>query len=725
MQYYEEIKEYLAQKGVADRQELENAFPGAELSPILEQLLENADALLTRKKKYASLAYMNCLKGPLEIKRGGFGFVRVAEGGDIFVGAAQLGGAFHGETVLVKIRKEGERNREGEVIRVLTPLPYRVTGTFEKTGNAAFVLCDNGVTPDIYIPHQEFHGAKNGQKVLVGIYRRAVGNSAPKGSVQEVLGYPGQPGVDILSVARSFGLYAAFPEEVQKEAEALGDTVDPKDLQGRELLFHQRVFTIDGEHSKDFDDAVSIELASNGNWKLGVHIADVSHYVRKGTALDREAFSRGTSVYLLDRVVPMLPEGLSNGLCSLNEGVERLTLSCFMEISPEGKVVSHRIAKTAIRSCHRLTYANVNRMLEEGDEALIEKYQDIIWDLRQMQELAQIMRKLRFQKGSIDFEVGEAEIELNDAGKPVAIHARKQRTAEKIIEEFMVTCNNVVAEVFAQSELPFIYRIHEVPDDERIRELSVFLSNFGYRLPVAERLKSKTIQTILEKSKGTSAENIINRVTLRSLKKARYSTQNAGHFGLASGAYSHFTSPIRRYPDLAAHRVITDYIEGRMDYDSLKPLEEELEQVSKHSSERERNAIDAERQVEAMKKAEYMLSRIGKSYEAVVSGVANTAIFVELENTVEGIIPLSEMKSDYFIYYKELYCVIGERTKQRINLGDVVRVKVRDVDAEHARVEFMLLGSSARREQERKKKVGGRKNGSRHQNRRNKQKSKA
>ncbi len=723
MQYYEEIKEYLEEKGIAGAEQIAQAFPEAKLSEVLPALEANADALLTRKKKYASPKYLNYLKGPLEIKRGGFGFVRALEGGDVFVGASQLGGAFHGETVLVKIIKEGEKNREGEVVRVLSALPYRVTGTFQKSQKAAFVLCDNSTVQDIYIPRKNEHGARNGQKVLVCIQKRAVGSQSPEGEVEEVLGYPGQPGVDILSVARGFGLYSHFPVEVQKEAKNLGDCVSQKDLEGRELLYDKRIFTIDGEHSKDFDDAISIERGENGAFILGVHIADVSHYVRKGTALDEEALSRGTSVYLLDRVIPMLPEELSNSLCSLNEGVIRLALSCFMEITPAGKVISHRIVKSAIRSCHRLTYPQVNRMLEENDEALIRQYEDIIWDLREMKKLAQTMRELRTKKGSIDFEVGEAEIELNAAGKPVGIQLREQRTAEKLIEEFMITCNNTVAEVFAQAELPFIYRIHEVPDDERIRELSIFLSNFGYRLPVGE------------KRKGTSAENIINRVTLRSLKKAIYSTQNAGHFGLASEAYSHFTSPIRRYPDLAAHRIITDYIEGRMDDKGLGKLEAELAEIAKHSSERERNAIDAERQVDAMKKAEYMQQFIGKSYEAVVSGVANSAIFVELENTVEGIIPLSEMKSDYFVYYKELYCVIGERTKKRVNLGDVVTVKVKEVDVEHARVEFSLLkfpkeerAEAPKRQTGQKnqaQKTGGRKNGNRNQNRRNQQKGKA
>ena len=727
MQYYEEIKEYIGQKGFAGYEEIAKAFPKADANAVLAALEENADILLSRKKKYALPEQLGCLKGPLEIKRGGFGFVRAEEGGDVFVGASQLGGAFHGETVLVKITKEGEKNREGEVIRVLTALPYRVTGTFQKTQKAAFVICDNGTVSDVYIPRQKEGGAKNGEKVLVSIVKRAMGTQSPEGEIMEVLGYPGQPGVDILSVARGFGLYSTFPDAVQKEAKKLGDSVTEKDLVGRELLYDKRIFTIDGEHSKDFDDAISLEKGEGGNAILGVHIADVSHYVRKGTALDDEAFSRGTSVYLLDRVVPMLPEELSNGLCSLNEGVVRLALSCFMEVTPEGKVVSHRVVKTAIKSCHRLTYPEVNRMLEDNDAALIAKYQDIIEDLRGMKKLAETMRALRVKKGSIDFEVGEAEIELNAAGKPVGIKLREQRTAEKLIEEFMVTCNNTVAEVFSQAELPFIYRIHEVPDDERIRELSVFLSNFGYRLPTGEKLSSKTVQTVLEKSKGTNAENILNRVTLRSLKKARYSTENAGHFGLASGAYSHFTSPIRRYPDLAAHRVITDSIEGKLDFQRLDKLEAELMEISKHSSERERNAIEAERRVDSMKKAEYMQQFIGKSYEAVVSGVANTAIFVELENTVEGIIPLSEMKSDYFVYFKEMYCVIGERTKKRINLGDVVQVKVKEVDVEHARVEFSLQKFPKEEEEkgQNKERKIGEKNGNRNQNRRNQQKGKA
>ena len=627
-----------------------------ELRDILTELCIEGKIYMTKKGRYMSVeGESSTVVGKLVCNaKGFFGFVICDDENesDIFISGDDMGDAINGDRVIVHIddNDNAKGHRQGHITKVLERGNKVIVGVIYKEKERYFyVRPDNRkIYSKIIIAQSDAMTAQMGDRVAVQVTRYS-DKKKIFGEVISVLGQQDSLKSCIEGIILGNDIKQEFDKETLNEADKIPQTVTESQFAGREDLRDMIIFTIDGDDARDFDDAVSLTLKDNGNYYLGVHIADVSEYVKEGTALENEAYKRGTSVYLADRVIPMLPTSLSNGICSLNPQVDRLTLSVFMEITGDGNVVSHKLCKSVICSKERMTYNNVNKMLEDSDEELCERYKHILPTLKLMEDLAQILKNKRTLRGAIQFDFPESHIVVNENGEPIEIEKEVRGTSNKMIEEFMVTCNNVVAEVFAQSELPFIYRIHEVPDDERIRELSVFLSNFGYRLPVAERLKSKTIQTILEKSKGTSAENIINRVTLRSLKKARYSTQNAGHFGLASGAYSHFTSPIRRYPDLAAHRVITDYIEGRMDYDSLKPLEEELEQVSKHSSERERNAIDAERQVEAMKKAEYMLSRIGKSYEAVVSGVANTAIFVELENTVEGIIPLSEMKSDYFI----------------------------------------------------------------------------
>lgn len=660
----------------------------------LEELAGEGEIIKTKKGKYASLAYKGYVKGELEIKRGGFGFVR-CEDGDIFVAVKNLNGALNRDIVAVK-RLDGERtgdnqHAEGKVVKIFSDTPYLLTGTFRKMKKCAFVICDDQTVEDIYIPKTDAGGAKDGQKVLIEVTKRGSGKLGPEGRVQEVLGYKGSPGVDILSVARSFGLVEDFPEEVQKELSNLELTIPQTELMRRETQFAKRIFTIDGADAKDLDDAVSIEQLKNGNMLLGVHIADVSHYVRERTRLDREAYHRGTSVYLVDRVIPMLPRVLSNGICSLNPNEIRLTMSCFMEIDARGKVVSHRLAKTAIISKYRMTYQDVNKMLEEKDQTLIAKYSEIYEDLQKMAVLASTLRSVRMKKGSIDFDLDEAKIKLDSQGHPVEIGLRERGTAEKLIEEFMLTCNTTIAEQFFLADLPFLYRVHEVPDVEKIRELGIFLSNFGFHIKGAANLHSKALQDILNKSKGTKNENIINQVVLRSLKKARYSENNAGHFGLAFSSYTHFTSPIRRYPDLVVHRIISDFLSGRLTGGRIKWLEENLPEIASKTSARERLAIDAERQVDDMKKAEYMQKFLGEEFEGVVSGVASSAIFVELPNTVEGVIPLSEMKDDYYVYFKDLYCVIGKRLKRRINLGDAVRVRVKAVDVDAARVEFSMV----------------------------------
>lgn len=692
MKEYEKIIEFINREEVVSGEQLLEQFHSMDteknIQKALKALLEAGEIVKDRRGRICSLEYLGYDKGILEVKRGGFAFVR-ADGDDIFISSSDQKGALNGEMVLVRLTTDAVfgKHREGKVERVLSKT-FITTGTYKKEKNAAFVICDDRTVADIYIPKNASLKAQSGQKVVVELTKRAAAGKGPEGRVIEILGKKGDPGVDILSVARGFGLVQEFPEKVCQELEHLSLRIDESELMRREILFDKTIFTIDGDDAKDLDDAVSLERLNNGNWLLGVHIADVSHYVREGSALDREALKRGTSVYLVDRVIPMLPQELSNGICSLNPQEVRLTLSCFMEFTPKGVQVSRRLAKTAIRSKHRMTYKDVNRILEERDAKLLIKYQDIIEPLQDMAALAAILRRARFKSGSIDFDIPEAKIQLDSQGKPQQIALRERGTAEKLIEEFMLVCNNTVGEESLYLELPFLYRIHETPDPDKMRELAIFLKNFGYRIKGLSNLHSKALQEILISCEGTEQENIINRVMLRSLKKAKYATDNVGHFGLASRAYSHFTSPIRRYPDLMVHRILKENMQTPLSKNRIAKLEEILPAVASRSSERERHAIEAERRVEDLKKAEYISNYVGESFDGVVSGVTPTALFVELPNTIEGVIPLSAMKDDYYVYFKELYCVIGERTKRRYNLGDQVRIIVKDVNIDEARVEF-------------------------------------
>ncbi len=632
---------------------------------------------------------MELIKGRLQLKSGGFGFVG-AEGGDIFIPADNRNGAFDGEEVTVQILPEKRRggNREGIVREIASKLPVQVVGTVDKSRNAMFVVPDDHITEDIYISKQKNGGAKNFDKVVVSVVKRGDRNKSPEGEIIEVLGKTGDKGVDILSFARRFGLVAAFGEEVEQEAANL--EFRETDTKGRLDLRGETVFTIDGADAKDLDDAVSLETLPNGNYKLGVHIADVSHYVRQNGELDKEALKRGTSVYLVDRVVPMLPEKLSNGLCSLNPHEDKLTLSCIMEINPQGEVVGHTFAKSVIKSAERMTYTNVNKVLA-GDPELSSRYAHIKDTLIAMNELAAILRERRFARGSIDFELEEPKILLDENGVPISIQPAQRGDGEKLIEEFMLAANITVAEQHYFMQIPFLYRIHETPDGDRMRELAIFLSNFGIRLSGYQNIHPKAVQAVLNKVQGTEEHNIINRVTLRSLKKAKYDMLPVGHFGLAAERYCHFTSPIRRYPDLMVHRIIKAVLDGKADEKYTQRLEENLPDIAYQSSMRERNAIEAERAVQGRKMAEYMTRFIGEEFAGVVSGVTRFGVFVELPNTIEGMIPLSEMKDDYYVYFEKQYCVIGERTKKKIRLGDKVKIKVVSSDVEASRIEFAFV----------------------------------
>ncbi len=678
----EEIEKriYVLPEQLADALELEPA----EMMQELTQLEQEGEICYTKHKKVALASTMGFFKGVMDCKKGGFAFVRTAKHGDIFIAPDQKQGALHGETVIVKLtkRQDRERNLEGRVHRILSVLPMQVIGTTQSTRNTMFVVCDVPIE-DVYITKGDTLHAKNQQKVVVSIERRGVQGRSPEGRIVEILGDVGDTAVEILSVARKFGLIAEFDEKCQ--AAAAQAQASPQSMEGRKDCRDWLIVTIDGADAKDLDDAVSFRKLSNGNVQLGVHIADVSQYVVESSVLDREALKRGTSVYLVDRVVPMLPKELSDDLCSLNPQEDKLTLSCMMEISPQGEVVSHEMAQTIICTKYRLTYEAVNRMLE-GDANAVAA--DAAAMLCEMNALAKIMRARRFEKGSIDFDIDEAKIVLNDAGMPVEVGIRERGDAEKLIEEFMLAANMTVAESYFYQEIPFLYRIHEQPDTDKMRELAVFLSGFGLTLKGVANIHPRTLQQLLESVQDKPEGAIINQVTLRSLKKAKYDTVPLAHFGLAAERYCHFTSPIRRYPDLQVHRIIKATLRGEMSPKYIRHLEQILPEVAQQSGERERKAIEAERAVEDIIMAQFMGKHIGEEYDAVVSGVTRFGVFAELPSTIEGMIPLAQMHDDYYVLHEKTFSLVGERTKRKISLGDKIRVRVVSADVASGKIEF-------------------------------------
>ncbi|MEA4853994.1 MAG: ribonuclease R [Christensenella sp.] len=669
----------------------ELGLPQGNVQKELDALENEYEVAKSKHGKYALASTMGLFRGTMECKKGGFAFLRTPHREeDIFIGASGKHGALDGEEVLVKLRKHQEegRNLEGTVVKVLSALPYQTVGTVEKTRNVVFVISDDPAIDDVFIPKQKAKGLRNGQKVVFNITRRADGNRSPEGEIAEVLGNSGEKGVDILAYARRFGLTADFDEECNAQAKKLSQ--EQPDTVGRLDLRKSLVVTIDGADAKDLDDAVSLQILPNGNYELGVHIADVSHYVREGTPLDQEALKRGTSVYMVDRVVPMLPKEISNGICSLNPAEDKLTLSCIMEINPQGETVSHRIENTVIRSRYRLTYEAVNKILA-GDKREASRFAQAADMLFAMDKLAKIMRERRFEKGSIDFNIDEAEILLDEKGKPKDVVLRQRGDAEKLIEEFMLRANVTVAQQAFYMDMPFVYRVHEQPDADKMKELSIFLGNFGIKLKGFQNVHPRAIQSVLSQAENTDEAAIVNRVALRSLKKAKYTTEPEGHFGLAAERYCHFTSPIRRYPDLQIHRILKQMLEKGIDEGIVRHYERILPEVAAKSSERERNAIEAERAVQDLKMTEYMSQFVGQEFPAIVSGVTRFGIFAELENTIEGMIPLAQLHDDYYDYREKEYCAVGEKTKKRITLGDKITIRVAAADVASGKIEFTLV----------------------------------
>jgi len=663
----------------------------------LEALADESKIIMTKKGKIALPEFFQIYVGKVQIAMRGFGFVIVenVEMRDVFIPSDALMGAMNGDKVQVKLTKVGgpDQKSEGEVIKIVERANTLIVGIYEESKNYGFVVPDDKkLRKDIFISKNMTLGAKQGDKVVVEISKWPEDRRNPEGRVIEVLGASGAPGIDILSVIRTFKLPEVFSSKVLDEADGIPSEVDESMTVGREDFRNYRVITIDGKDAKDLDDAVHVIKLDNGHYELGVHIADVTHYVKERSKIDKEALNRATSVYLLNRVVPMLPERLSNGICSLNPQVNRLTLSCIMEIDGHGDVVKHRIVESVIKTVERMNYDDVSDMLEGAlTPALRDRYEAILEDLENMKALAEKIRTKRERRGSIDFDFAETKIQLDGEGKPIFIGKAERRIGHRIIEDFMLAANETVAEHMFWLELPFVYRIHERPSHEKIESLNKFLNHFGYKLKEsADEVHPKSIQLLIEEVTGKKEEHVISKMALRSLKQAKYSPNNDGHFGLAAKYYCHFTSPIRRYPDLQIHRIIKEMIAGKLNEKRIQELKKIVDEVSIISSEKERNAELAERDVDDMKMAEYMKSHIGETFTGIISSVTSFGLFIELENTIEGLLRVDDLDDDYYVYDEVRLQLVGERTRKIYALGDEITVVVADANPELREIDFEL-----------------------------------
>ena len=670
----------------------------AELKQILDELLAEGKLQITKRGKYLKgdgKKQDEELIGTFISNSRGFGFVEI-EGReqDLFIPESGVNGAFHKDTVRVELLKEQRGKRpEAKVVAILEHAVNRVVGTFEKSKNFGFVIPDNDkLSSDIFVPIERSKGAVNGHKVVVELTDYGDEKHKPEGKVVEIIGHINDPGVDIMSIVKGFELPTEFGEKVLNQAERMNKEVSEADREGRRDLRDVMMVTIDGEDAKDLDDAVNVCKVGE-NYHLGVHIADVTNYVQENSALDKEALNRGTSIYLVDRVIPMLPHALSNGICSLNQGVDRLALSCLMTINQKGEVTDYEIVESVINVNRRMSYTEVKKILEDEDKETIAACEELVPMFKLMQELSGILREKRKKRGSVDFDFPESKMILDEAGVPLEIKPYERNTATKIIEDFMLLANETVAQHFYWMEMPFVYRTHDMPDPEKILKLGTFINNFGYFIKIKtgeNEIHPKEIQKLLGKIEGTAEEALIARLTLRSMKQAKYTVNCTGHFGLACQYYCHFTSPIRRYPDLQIHRIIKEQIRGRMKEERMEHYKAILPEVAKHSSEMERRADEAERETEKLKKAQYMESRIGNIYEGVISGITAWGIYVELPNTVEGMIHVSRLTGDYYYYREETYEMVGRDTGRCFKLGQKVRIIVDDVDRISKNIDFLL-----------------------------------
>lgn len=664
-----------------------------ELKKVMDALVADGKVSVTQKGKYVK-GTAKQLVGTYQAHARGFGFV-TAEGqaDDIFISEDDANGAFHMDQVEVVITKapEGKR-REGKIVRILSHGTVKLVGYFQKNKNFGFVIPDNDrFVKDIFVPLERSKGAVTGHKVVVELTSYGKDGKKPEGKVVEIIGHVNDPGTDIMSIVKGYDLPVEFPEKVLNQAERVAKDVTSADMAGRMDIRSWRMVTIDGEDAKDLDDAISITKEGE-NYQLGVHIADVTNYVQERSALDREAYERGTSVYLVDRVIPMLPHALSNGICSLNAGEDRLALSCIMTVNPKGEVIDHKIAETVVHIDQRMSYTSVKKILEDRDPEEMEAYKEFVPMFELMAELAKILREKRHRRGSIDFDFPESKIMLNADGTPTEIKPYDRNTATKIIEDFMLLANETVAEDYFWQEIPFVYRTHDVPDEEKIQKLCTFINNFGHSMHVANKeVRPKEIQKLLAKVDGTPEGDFISRLALRSMKQAKYTPENTGHFGLAAQYYCHFTSPIRRYPDLQIHRIIKETLRGRMNENRMEHYESILPEVTKHASQMERRAEEAERETIRLKKAEYMEQHIGEVFAGVISSITKWGMYVELENTVEGLIHVTNMHDDHYDYYEDRFEMIGEHTRRSYKLGQKVYVRVLDTDRLQRTIDFELV----------------------------------
>ena len=660
---------------------------------VLQSILSEGKIQVTRQGKYVK-PDANQPVGTFISNAKGFGFVEI-EGRqeDLYIPEDKTGGAFHLDKVQVALMP-GQRGKrqEAAVIKILEHGTKQIVGTYDNAGNFGFVVPDNGkIGTDIFVPKERSKGAVTGHKVVVELTSYGDERHRPEGIVTEILGHVNDPGVDIMSIVRGYGLPMEFGEKVMNQAGRVPEEVLESDKVGRMDLRDLQMVTIDGEDAKDLDDAVSLYRDEAGLYHLGVHIADVTNYVQENSALDWEALERGTSVYLVDRVIPMLPHKLSNGICSLNEGVERLALSCLMTINGKGEVTDYQIAETVICVDRRMSYTAVKKILEDRDETTIQEYEALVPMFEMMGELAAILRKRRHKRGSIDFDFAESKILLDEGGHPIDIKPYERNVATKIIEDFMLIANETVAQHFFWLELPFVYRTHEKPDPDKIMKLAAFIRNFGYHIKLTgEEVHPKELQKLLDGIADTEEETLISRLTLRSMKQAKYTVDCTGHFGLACQYYCHFTSPIRRYPDLQIHRIIKEQLRGKLKENRIEHYEKKLPEVASHSSKMERRAEEAERETNKLKKAQYMEDHIGEIYEGVISGITQWGIYVELPNTIEGLIHVSDLQGDYFYYDESAYEMVGKDSGLTYKLGQRLTIQVKDVDRFMRTINFVI-----------------------------------
>ncbi len=667
----------------------------AELTSIVEELENEGMIIVTLKGKILLPSKLNMVTGTFQSTKNKFAFVIPKEGGeDIFIHGSNTKDALNKDLVLCKIMESPKgKRREGEIVKVLKQGVTKVVGTFQQSKSFGFVVPDDTkFNNDIFISKSNTMGAVTGHKVVVELTKRSSDNKNPEGKILQILGHENDPGVDILSIVYSLDIPTEFPDEVMEAVDAIPAEVVESDYAGRTDVRDRMTVTIDGEDAKDLDDAISLEKLPNGNYLLGVHIADVTNYVKEGSAIDKEAYSRGTSVYLADRVIPMLPHKLSNGLCSLNANVDRLALSCDMEINQAGNVVKHKIYESVINVNKRMSYTIVNDLIVDPESKYLEDNKEYLDFFMEMRELAKILRTRRIDRGAIEFDFPESKIVLDKNGKPIDIKRYERNIATNIIEEFMLVSNETIAEEYHWLELPFVFRSHSEPDSEKIEKLKAFIKSFGLYLK-GQSQHAKTIQALISNIENTPEEMVISKFVLRSMKQARYTPTNDGHFGLAAKFYCHFTSPIRRYPDLQIHRIIKENLNGQMVGERITFLDSIMGEVTNQCSVNERRAEEAERETTKLKKVEYMADKIGQDFDGIISGVTSWGIYVELDNTVEGMVAIGELRDDYYHYDEERLRYVAENIDKEYGIGQKVRVKVRKADLQNRTLDFVFVES--------------------------------